>query len=139
MSLYRRGKPNGRKGEKRPQQEHTRRRLCAVCGVVFKPKGEITGEHGSTRRRFQRYCSKACWEVRNPPIVGQCKFCGAKTERYSVKKPFCSSICRDRFMLLFGSLVHSVDTVLSKDLQLSVIALEEVRKEVNCGYSYNHQ
>lgn len=57
-----------------------------VCYKEFKPKGEFV-------RRTQRYCSRACWNIRGR-VVNKCLECGADVVTYkSVNKKTCSLDC----------------------------------------------
>lgn len=65
------------------------KRICEKCKKSFRPKGEYW-------KRKQKYCSKDCWKIRNPPIENICKKCGKIFLTYpSQKKPYCSQFCRD--------------------------------------------
>ena len=57
---------------------------CRVCGHEFE----------SVPSRNARYCSKACWSVRNPPLMHNCLFCGKEFWARSYdKRKHCSKRC----------------------------------------------
>ena len=63
--------------------------VCAVCGITF--------EHLISRDA--KYCSKACWSKRKPPVKHICDICGVVFMQYKYRKQrFCGLACRDVFL-----------------------------------------
>lgn len=59
-------------------------KICAVCNSEFE-----VHQH----REKAKYCSKACWSVRKPPISFNCKYCGKPFIARSRAAGFCSRSC----------------------------------------------
>jgi len=57
--------------------------VCLVCGREF-------SHH---RYRASRYCSKACWNIRKPPVTKACRFCGKSFTTYREDATSCSKRC----------------------------------------------
>lgn len=56
---------------------------CILCGKEFK--------HWAGREA--KYCSKECWQKRNPPKLKECLYCGKEFWSYDKKQQYCSHKC----------------------------------------------
>lgn len=61
--------------------------VCKTCGKKF--------EHWAGRN--SKYCSRDCWDKRNPQVVKECLVCGAEFRAYksNTKNRYCSKKCHD--------------------------------------------
>lgn len=74
------------KGRKRPELERAEVRSCELCGKDFRAVKDFSD-------RKQKYCSKACWSIRNPPRIAQCLSCGSEYQTRDPKSVYCSRKC----------------------------------------------
>lgn len=58
--------------------------LCETCGIAF--------EHHTARRA--KYCSRECWDKRNPQVLKECKLCDREFWTHKTSgKIYCSQKC----------------------------------------------
>lgn len=59
--------------------------ICIVCGHQF--------EQHFYRASSSKYCSRECWQKRNPPDNKTCEYCKKPFTTYQRKQRFCSQSC----------------------------------------------
>jgi len=70
------------------------KRICPICGDRFIPFGEYTNKKTGYSRK-QKYCSKECWNKRNPKSTKICPVCNNSFDTYIREKIYCSLECRN--------------------------------------------
>ena len=85
--LYRRKSYVGRDGKSHRCEEGT----CLRCHKVFYAIKDF-------KNRKQKWCSRKCWNKRNPPTKNNCLICGKEFESYQRGKKYCSFECRNKGM-----------------------------------------
>ena len=78
-----------RKGIKRPDLQRARIGICPICGNSFR----AIHDHKGKTIRHQIYCSRACWNIRNPIIKMSCPVCGKEFYERVGRKKYCSHKC----------------------------------------------
>lgn len=66
------------------QRRRRVKRICLVCHTEFETHKYRSGS---------KYCSKACWSVRNPPLSHECRHCHKIYTSFDRKSLFCSRRC----------------------------------------------
>lgn len=71
-------------------------KICEVCSVSYERR---------PCEANSRYCSKACWSRRNPPMQGTCAYCGSTFTTMDRRARYCSRRCagKDRTGPLAGA------------------------------------
>ena len=84
---YMKGRPTAKKGKKYPHLQRAESRPCVVCSKVFRGVFDFVG-------RKQKYCSKACWNIRADLHKRPCENCGAVVRMQPhMRSRFCSQKC----------------------------------------------
>ena len=61
-----------------------RKRVCLICKKIFQARPDGKGI----------YCSRKCWNKRNPPIMKECLYCGKEFWTYDrLTKKYCRKKC----------------------------------------------
>lgn len=68
-------------------RRNRREAVCAVCSKSFEHVGS----------RDAKYCSKDCWNIRNPPVVKTCEMCGKAFETRDRSQKNCSKRCANKW------------------------------------------
>lgn len=78
--------PNKKKGRHYPHLQKKPDGKCLTCGKEYKK-----------RTSKSKYCSKDCWNHRNPPKLKKCNFCGKEFMTYEREtKIYCTIKCRNK-------------------------------------------
>ena len=78
----------GKKGKHYPHLWRARVGKCVICGKKYRAVFDF-------KERRQKYCSKKCWAMRHPPLIGKCIYCSKSFSTYERQKKYCSIVCRD--------------------------------------------
>ena len=85
---YLTGRQNKGKGIKRGHRKETPLLNCIICkNKYYVPR---------RRRAKSKYCSRKCWDKRNPPEKRACIWCKKDFLTYQRKQKFCSPECKDK-------------------------------------------
>ena len=77
-----------KKGKSYPHLQRAEKRSCLVCGKEFRGVKDF-------KDRKQKYCSKACWNIRGTVtmLVKECRTCSKSFRTSDKRKIFCDSSC----------------------------------------------
>lgn len=84
-----------RKGSINPHLYRAKIKICPICKKEFRAIKDQNGKFGG-KIKLQKYCSKECWNRRNPPEIKKCIYCQKEFKTYERKtKIYCSKKCYD--------------------------------------------
>lgn len=84
---------SGKKGKHYSHLKRAKIRKCIICGKEFRAVNDFHGKNGYIRK--QKYCSRECWDKRNPPEIKECLLCRKEFKIYKRETKYCSNKCRD--------------------------------------------